>query len=131
MPRGGSASTGPEPRQGFMDLLRVRGKVGKHFRGSKDGYTVRRLEMSSKVVIGGLAYLGHVAVGGVLVVKVKCQKPPGQCGGKRCDCLLWLTRCHRRRRWLSPRFRLKLHDRLLLAGIEELEVLLPKALHRL
>src|ERR1700734_1263462 len=54
MPRGGSASTGPEPGHGFMDLLWVRGKVGKHFRGRKDGYTVRRLEMSSKVVISSL-----------------------------------------------------------------------------
>ena len=60
MPRGGSASTGPEPGQRFVDLLRVRGKVGKHCPGSKDGYTVRRLEMSSKVVIGSLAYLDHV-----------------------------------------------------------------------
>ena len=38
---------------------------------------------------------------------------------------------HRRRRWLNRRLHLKLRDRLLLAGIEELEVLLPKALDRL
>ena len=88
MPKGGSASTGPEPGQGFMDLLWVRGKVGKHCPGSKDGYTVRRLEMSSKVVIGSLAYLDHVDIGGVLVVKVESQKPSGQCGGKRCDALV-------------------------------------------
>src|ERR1700683_3053359 len=60
MPRGGSASAGPEPGQGFMDLLRIRGKVGKHCPGSKDGYTVRGLETSSKVVIGSPAYLAQV-----------------------------------------------------------------------
>ena len=115
-----------------MDLLRVRGKVGKHFPGSKDGYTVRRLEMSSKVVIGSLAYLDHVAIGGVQVVKVESQKPSGQCGGKRCDGFSWPMSYNRRRRWwLNRCLHLKLHDRLLLAGIEELEVLLPKALNRL
>jgi hypothetical protein len=114
-----------------MDLLRVRGKVGKHFPGSEDGYTVRRLKISSKVAVGSLAYLDHVCIGGVQVVKVESQKPPGQRGGKRCDRLYWLTSYHRRRRWLNRRLRLKLRDRLLLAGIEELEVLLPKALNRL
>ena len=35
-----------------MDLLGVRSEVGKHCAGSKDGYAVRRLKVSSKVVVG-------------------------------------------------------------------------------
>ncbi len=130
MPKGGSASTGPELGQGFMDLLRVRGKVGKHCPGSKDGYTVRRLEVSSKVVVGSPAYLDHVVIGGVQVVKVESQKPSGQCRGKsRAGLFRPTSYRHRRRRWwLNRRLHLKLRDRLLFAGIEELEVLLAKAL---
>ena len=73
-----------------MDLLRVRGKVGKHCPGSKDGDAVRRLKIRSKVVIGSLAYLDHVDIDGVLVVKVESQKPSGQCGGKGCARSFWL-----------------------------------------
>ena len=38
---GERARTDAKPGQCFMDLLRVRGKVGKHCPGSKDGYTIR------------------------------------------------------------------------------------------
>src|SRR5580658_9591756 len=70
-----------EDLQDSLLCIFVLGEVGKHFPGSKDGYAVRRLEVSSKVVIGSLAYLDQVAIGGVQVVKVESQKPSGQCGG--------------------------------------------------
>src|ERR1700735_3512430 len=101
-----------------MDLLWVGGKVGKHCLGTKDGYTVLRLEARSKVVIGSLAYLDQIVIGGVLVVKVESQKPSGQCGGKSRGGLFWPMSGHRRRRWLNWGLYLKLRDRLLLAGIE-------------
>jgi hypothetical protein len=126
-----SAWTGLDPGQGFMDLLRVRGEVGKHYPGGKDGDAIRRLEIRSKVVIGSLAYLDQVSIRGVLIVKVESQKPSGQCGREGCACLCWLMSCCRRRGGFRRRSCLKLHDRLFLAGIEELEVLLPKAIHPL
>ena len=101
-----------------MDLLWVGGKVGKHCPGTKDGYTVRRLETSSKVLIRSLAYLDQVVIGGVLVVKVESQEPSGQCRGKNRARSFWPMSRHRRRRWLNRSLHLKLRDRLLLAGIE-------------
>jgi hypothetical protein len=101
-----------------------------HAGHGKHGYTVRRLEIGSEVIISSLAYLDHVGIGGVQVVKVESHKPSGQCGGKNCGGLFRPMSYHRRRRWLIGRFHLELRDLLLLAGIEELEVLLAKALDR-